>query len=190
MDGDPGEITKTLQRWQHGSNDAENELFFRVLPDLHRIARGLLRGERPGHSLQSGDLVNQMYFKLVAAKDRDWESRSHFFRFVGRAMRNYLIDHYGRRPKAIFVPFEELEGLLHSGGSQAALALIVGGLLDEMESSHPEWRSIVDLKCFVGFTDQEAAGALGISLKTFQRRWHDARVWLYKKLKAGQCQKA
>jgi hypothetical protein len=34
-------------------------------------------------------------------------------------------------------------------------------------------------------TDEEAAGALGIKLRTLQRIWFDARSWLFEKMEAG-----
>jgi len=41
-----GEITRLLHKWREGSREAENELFILVLPDLRRLARYLMAGER------------------------------------------------------------------------------------------------------------------------------------------------
>src|SRR5262245_31185849 len=79
-----GEITQLLQKWREGSRDAENELFSLVLPKLRRLAHYLMKGERRGHSLEATELVDQIYFRLVAAKDRDWRNRAHFFAIAGR----------------------------------------------------------------------------------------------------------
>jgi hypothetical protein len=57
----------------------EERLFALVLPDLHKIARHMMAGERPDHSLQPTALLNEIYFRLVGARERDWESRKHFF---------------------------------------------------------------------------------------------------------------
>jgi RNA polymerase sigma-70 factor, ECF subfamily len=88
-----GEITQLLHQWRAGAAEAENELFSRLNTDLRRLARYLMRGERQGHSLQATELVDQIYIRLVAAKDRDWQNRQHFFAIAGRAMRRHLIDH-------------------------------------------------------------------------------------------------
>src|SRR5437763_3568014 len=87
------DITQLLHKWREGSREAENELFTLVLPQLRRLARYLMRGERKGHSLQPTELVDQIYFRMVAAKDRDWQNRRHFFAIASRAMRRHLIDH-------------------------------------------------------------------------------------------------
>src|SRR2546422_6721852 len=98
----PSDITDLLQRWRDGDRDAENDLFALVLPNLRRLAHYFMKGERKGHTLQATELVNQVYFKLVAAKDRDWRSRKHFFAIAARAMRRYLIDYARGRPRNEF----------------------------------------------------------------------------------------
>jgi DNA-directed RNA polymerase specialized sigma24 family protein len=56
--------------------------------------------------------------------------------------------------------------------------LTIDVLLDEMSLEEPDWVHIVEVKYFLGLTDQEAADALGIGTRTLQRRWSDARQWL------------
>ena len=74
-----GDITRLLHEWREGSPDAENELFEQVMPDLRRLAQHLMKGERKGHSLQATELVDQVYLRLVSAKNQDWRNRQHFF---------------------------------------------------------------------------------------------------------------
>src|ERR1043166_3775754 len=101
--GNPGEITLLLQKWRAGSRTAENKLFAVVMPNLRRLAHHMMMRERKGHTLQPTELVDQIYFRMVAAKDRDWRSRQHFFAIAARAMRRYLIDHARGRPDAQFL---------------------------------------------------------------------------------------
>jgi hypothetical protein len=72
MPPNTGDITQLLRRWREGSREAENDLFTLVTPNLRRLARYLMKGERKGHTLQPTELVDQIYFRMVAAKDRDW----------------------------------------------------------------------------------------------------------------------
>ena len=69
----------------YGSRDAKDELFALVFPDLRRMARHLMKGERKGHRMQATDLVDQIYLKLVVAKDRDWQNRAHFLCHCGQS---------------------------------------------------------------------------------------------------------
>ena len=174
-----GDITALLHRWRAGSMDAENALFARVLPDLRRLAHYLMKGERRGHTLQATELVDQIYFRLVDAKDRDWQSRGHFFAIAGRAMRRYLIDYARARPHAEFVALDDVRNLVAAETARVDVAVAVDHLLDQMAESHPDWCTLVEVKYFLGLTDEEAADALGMKLRTMQRMWLDARKWLY-----------
>jgi RNA polymerase sigma factor (TIGR02999 family) len=173
------DITGLLHRWRDGSVEAENELFQAVMPELRKLARYFMQRERRDHSLHSSDLVDQIYFKLVRAKNRDWQNRRHFFALAGRAMRRFLIDYARSRGKRQFVPLPEVEAALAVDASKADLALTIDKLLDELELTQPELCPVVELKFFLGLTDEEAASALGMKLRTFQRMWQDARQWLF-----------
>jgi RNA polymerase sigma-70 factor, ECF subfamily len=189
MEHEAGQITQLLQRWKDGSIEAEKDLIALVLPELHRLARYYLRGERKGISLQSGDLVNEIYIQLIAARDRDWQNRQHFFRLAARAMRNYLIGRIRRRPGVQFLALDEVKHVLQAEGCELELGLAVDSLLDELDKHDPELCTIVELKFFLGLTDEEAAETLRLTLRTFQRRWQDARRWLFERLEANDVEK-
>ena len=180
-----GEITQLLHQWRAGATGAENELFARLNADLRRLAQYLMKGERKGHSLQATELVDQIYIRLVAAKDRDWQSRQHFFAIAGRAMRRHLIDHARGRPRGEFVGLNGVEALLPAGSVRLDFALTIDRLLNELAEVKPEWSSLVELKYFLGLTDEEAAEVQGMKLRTVQRMWRDARQWLFERAGAG-----
>jgi RNA polymerase sigma factor (TIGR02999 family) len=183
-----GEITQLLHDWREGNRDAENELFTLVLPNLRRLAHYLMKGERKGHSLQATELVDQVYFRLVDAKDRDWENRRHFFAIAGRAMRRHLIDHARGRPDAEFIALEGIEKLLPADTAKMDLAITVDRLLEQLAATKPEWCTLVEVKYFLGLTDEEAAEALGMKLRTMQRMWLDARKWLFEQTESGNAE--
>ena len=178
----PGDVTLLLQQWRAGSRTAENELFAVVMPNLRRLAHHMMRRERPGHTLQPTELVDQIYFRMVGAKDRDWRSRQHFFAIAARAMRRYLIDYARGRPDARFVALEGIENLLPAGSAKLDLAVSIDQLLNRLADDHPEWCTLVELKYFLGLNDDEAADTLGIKLRSMQRIWHEARQWLFEEM--------
>jgi len=178
-DGD--DITALLHQWKDGSLKAENELFRIVLPELQKLARYFVNRERGGDPLQASDLVDQIYFKLVAGKNRDWQNRQHFFAVAAKAMRPYLIDYARSRGQAQFVPLPAIEAALAADVSKADLAVTIDKLLQQLEKTEPGLCSVVELKFFLGLTDEEAANALGLKLRTFQRMWQDARQWLFER---------
>lgn len=185
-----GDITLLLHQWRDGSRTAENELFALVLPNLRRLAHHLMKGERKGHSLQPTELVDQVYFRLVAAKDRDWQNRQHFYAIAGRAMRRYLIDHARGRPNAEFVAIEGIENMLPALNAKLDLAVAIDRLLEKLAESKPEWCTLVEVKYFLGLTDEEAAETLGLKVRTMQRMWRDTRQWLFEQMESGNAQQS
>jgi RNA polymerase sigma factor (TIGR02999 family) len=177
-----GEVTELLQRWRAGDAAAEARLFELVQPELHRLARHYMRGERPGHTLQPTALLNETYMKLTGVRQLEWRDRGHFYALAARAMRRFLIDHARSRGGGVRLPFDEIAPGIAVEATDLELAISVDGLLDELGRENPDRCSIVELKYFLGLTDEEAAEALGLPLRTAQRRWIEARRWLFERL--------
>jgi RNA polymerase sigma factor (TIGR02999 family) len=190
MPDQTADITGLLHKWRDGSHEAENELFALVMPNLRRLARHFMRGERKDHTMQPTELVNQIYIRMVAAKDRDWQNRQHFYAIAARAMRRYLIDHARGHPDAEFVALEGIEHLVSASSPKVDLAITVDRLLDDLAKTKPEWCTLVEVKYFLGLTDEEAAETLGLKLRTMQRMWRDARQWLFEHVESRNAEQS
>jgi RNA polymerase sigma factor (sigma-70 family) len=182
MAPDPGEITLLLQRWRSGDRQVENKLFELLMPEMHQIAERCFRRERPGNSLQPTVLVNEAFLRLAKSKDLDWHDRGHFLAISARVMRRYLIDHARARPDIPFLPIEGLPDRFLGARTPSELVIEVDELLDDLGRESPSRRALVELKFFLGLTDQETADALDITLHTMQREWYRARRWLFERL--------
>ena len=182
MGPNPGEITQLLQQWRTGDRQVEDRLFDLLMPDLHQIAERCFRRERPGNSLQPTALVNEAFLRLAKSKDLDWQDRGHFLAISARVMRRYLIDHARVRPDILFLPMEGLPERFLGTRTPSELVIAVDELLDDLERESPSRRALVELKFFLGSTDQETADALGVTLHTMQREWYRARRWLFEQL--------
>ena len=93
MPNDTGikEITILLNAAAAGEEFDQDQLYAMIYEDLRKIARKYLRSERANITLQATALVHEAYPQLL--KDANWETRSHFFAYAARVMRNLLIDH-------------------------------------------------------------------------------------------------
>ena len=180
-----GEITQLLHAWSAGDRSVEDRLFSLVMPDLRNLARALMRRERRDHTLEPSALLNEAYMRLLAGRQRDWEGRRHFFAIAARIMRRYLIDHARARTKSEVIRLHGLREMPRGPEAALDLAIAIDRLLDELQASHPEWCSIVEMKYFVGLTDEETAELLGLRLRTMQRQFGDARRWLFEKLNSS-----
>ena len=177
-----GEVTQLLQAWSAGNRSVEDRLFELVLPELRRLAWRLMRTERRDHTLQPSALLNEAYVRLLAARERDWNSRRHFYAVAARVMRRFLVDYARGRTKPQKCSIDALNESLCGKTDKLDLAIAVDRLLDELEATHPGWCSVVELKYFLGFSDQEASEVLGLPLRTLQRQFSDARRWLFERL--------
>jgi RNA polymerase sigma-70 factor (ECF subfamily) len=176
------QITRLLQEWKGGDQQAADQLFDALMPQLHRIAVGYFARERGGHTLQPTALVNEAFFRLAAAKNIDWRDRGHFLALAARVMRRYLIDHARAKPFAQFLPLEGLPERWLAERKPLEAATVLDSLLDELETVSRQQRSVVELKFFFGLKDAECADALNLTLHTFQREWYRARKWLFERL--------
>jgi len=86
------EVTRMLRAWSHGDSSALERLTPIVYAELHRLARRNLAGEREGHLLQPSALVNEAFLRLIGGAPVEWSSRTQFFAFSARLMRQILID--------------------------------------------------------------------------------------------------
>lgn len=178
-------ITELLRRWQTGDAEAESRLFDTLMPELHDIAARCFRKERPGHTLQPTALVNEAFFRLARAKNIEWHDRGHFFAIASMIMRRLLIDHARSRPDAVLLPLDALPEHVLADASPLEQAIAVDVLLDELGKVSPQQRRVVELKFSLGFTDEEAAEALNLKLRSLQREWFRARKWLFERLTAA-----
>ncbi len=182
MASNPTEITRLLQQWREGDRAAESHLFELLMPDLRKMADRYFRNERRNHTLQPTALINEAFLRLARAKNIEWNDRGHFFAIAATIMRRYLIDYARSRPGVDVLPMEGLPEQILGTCNKLELAVAVDTLLDELERESPQRRSVVELKFFLGLTDEEAAQALNLTLHTLQREWARARRWLFERL--------
>src|ERR1700684_1318667 len=91
------EFSTLLRAWSAGDQSALEKLTPIVYDELHRLARRYMKGEKPGHSLQTTALVNEAYTRLVDYKHMQWQDRAHFFAASAQVMRRILVEHARRQ---------------------------------------------------------------------------------------------
>ena len=185
MEEPRSEVTRLLAALADGDRQAFDRLMPLVYDDLRTIARRRLRSEQAGHTLDTTALVHEAYMRLVDPDTGRWRDRAHFFAVASRVMRNVLIDHARRRgagkrgSAAISVPLEE------SGASQEAGVLdvlVLDEALRKLAELDPRLEQVVEYRFFGGLSMDEAAEAMGVSVRTAPRDWRRARTYLYELL--------
>jgi RNA polymerase sigma factor (TIGR02999 family) len=181
----PGEITRILHRWKTGDREALASLASLAYPELRAIASGYLRRERTGHTLQATGLVNELYLRLAQVKNIQLTDRRHFYTFAAQMMRVILID-YARQYRALKRPDSAVRVPLHEEmawiDACSVEMLALDTALDQLEAIDERKVRVIELRFFLGCTNDEAAGLLSISRATVDRDLEFGKTWLYQRL--------
>lgn len=188
---DPGEITRLLHAYRDGDGVALERLIPLVYDDLKRIASRVLRARRAGETLSATVVVHEAWLKLSKRPGASWNDRGHFLAVSATAMRQVVIDYARERQAAKRgggVPFVTVDDEAHASHDVADWVLSVDQALGKLSKHDQDLARIVECRFFGGYSEQETAEALGVSVRTVQRGWPRARAWLKEALrsKAGQ----
>jgi RNA polymerase sigma factor (TIGR02999 family) len=177
-----------LAAWSEGNPAALERLMPIVYDELRRLARQRIRRERPGHALQTTDLINEAYLRLVDLGRIRWQDRAHFFAMSARVMRRILVE-FARSQQSKkrgggrhHVQFDES---LPLSDTRRTDFVALDDALDALSAIDPRKGQVVELRFFGGMTVEETGEALHISRETVIRDWNFAKVWLLRQLNDG-----
>ena len=157
--------------------DALVPIFYK---DLRRIARHARFRVSAGATVQTTALVNEAYLKLRASAG--YADRAHFLRAAAMAMRHILVnlardaqaDKRGAGAEHVSIDDESLT----LTAVDARQLLDVDRALQRLRQLNTRLADVVECRFFAGYSEAEAAAALGLSDRTVRRDWLKARAWL------------
>ena len=167
---------------------ATNEVLPLVYSELRRLAASQLSRERKQHTLQPTALVHEAYLRLVGSPtDECWKNRSHFFGAAAEAMRRILVDHARARARLKRQAPEPVPQADEASSAPQEFddLLALDDALGKLHEADAGKAELVKLKFFGGLTTAQAAEALGLSLRTAEREWAFARVWLHREIEGS-----
>jgi RNA polymerase sigma factor (TIGR02999 family) len=175
---------ETLEALLHaaaeGDLEARDRFVERIYQQLHRLAAVILSGERKGGTLQPTALVNEALIHLVGEQVLKVNDRRHFLNVAAVQMRRILIDRararYAGKRRGGRISLEDA-GQISFDRSAELVAL--DDALKELARVDPAAAEVVEKKYFGGYTDQETAQILDISVAKVRRDWAYARAWLH-----------
>jgi RNA polymerase sigma factor (TIGR02999 family) len=182
-------VTELLRAWSDGDDGALERLTPLVAAELRRLARGHMRRERRGHTLQTTALMNEAFLRLTDARRVRWQDRAHFLGIAARLMRRVLVDHARSR------------GYVKRGGGARRVTLDEGLVssrepvldvvaldraLEALSAVDARKARLIDLRFFGGLSVEETAEVLQVSPDTVKRDWRIAKLWLLRELAGPQ----
>jgi RNA polymerase sigma factor (TIGR02999 family) len=180
------EVTTLLGEIRAGNPAAQGQLVELVYDELRRLAGGLMRRERPGHTLQPTALVHEALLHLVSPQALgNMRDRAQFLTVAARAMRRVLVDHARGRAAdkrgggRELLPLDET---LDYFAQRNLDVLSVHEALEELASLHERQSQVVELRFFGGYTVEEIAGLLEVSVSTVEGDFRKATAFLRSRL--------
>lgn len=182
-----GDVSQLLRAWSDGDQGALERLTPIVYKELHRLAGHYMKGERPGHMLQTTALVNEAYMRLVDYKRMQWQNRAHFFAVSAQLMRRILVEHARRQnlKRGAGVQHVSLDEAAVVGVDRAGDLVALDAAMDALARLDPRKVQVVEMRFFGGLSVEETAEVLKVSTVTVMRDWSTAKAWLYRELAGG-----
>ena len=181
-------LTELIGRARRGDADASAALVNTIYPELLRLARHYLAGERPSHTLQTSDLVHEAWLRLFSASSVAVNDRNHLIALMATQMRRALVD-YARHRRAAKGPGAGVRVTLTDAQEVAIRpdedVIALDQALQALEAVDARAGQVVEMRFFGGLSEVEAAEALGVSIATLKRDWAFARAWLHDRLQSG-----
>lgn len=176
-----GDITSLLDRWVAGEREVLPELAHALYPQWRRMAQAYFRRESPGHMLQATGLVHEAYMALAALHPRGFENRRDFNALVSRLMRQILVDHARRvqtAKRGAGVEHVDADLAPDVASAKAEEFLQLDEAIDKLAQLSDRKARVVELRYFGGFSLEEVAETLGVSVASVYREQRLAEAWL------------
>jgi RNA polymerase sigma factor (TIGR02999 family) len=161
-------------------------LFATVYARLKAMAARKINNQRAGITIETTALVHELYLRVCANRELEFNHPSQFFAYAARAMRHLLCDRARDRMRQ------------HAGGDwqrvtltgtdtqiaadSAEQALSLDEALTELERADQRAARVVELRYFAGMTLEQVAELLDLNRRTVDRDWRFARAFLNDKL--------
>lgn len=181
------EITSLLQRVNGGDAAARDALYALLYEDLRRLARARLRRSETITLLDTTSLVHETYLRFLNARELDFADRNRFFAYAASVMHAVIVDEVRKRRSdrrggaAEHVEIDTDVADRMSRDEEQVLR--VHEALADLSSLDERLAHVVEMRYFAGLTEDEIAGALGITERTVRRDWDKARTLLFAALK-------
>jgi len=178
-------VSQLLKDWRQGDESALDKLIPLVYEELRKIAHYQMARERAGHTLQTTALVNEVCLRLIGGAEIPWQDRAHFMALSAQLMRRVLVDHARSRGRAkrggAIQKLSLDESLAIPAGPDADIARL-DDALNALAAVDARKAKTVELRFFGGFSVEETAKVLNVSVRTVMNDWQFAKVWLLREM--------
>jgi RNA polymerase sigma factor (TIGR02999 family) len=157
-------------------------LFVEVYDRLKAMASRRLAGQRRNGTLDTTELVHELYLRMGDRHALQFREPAQFFAYAARAMRHLLInrarDRLRLRAGGQWKRVTLDDGNLKLAIDTAEQALALDASLDALERADARAAKVVELRYFAGLSLEQVAATLGLTRRTIDRDWRFARAFI------------
>ena len=185
VDTDIKQITVLLNAYADGENSALDSLIGALYQQLCQSAQIQLNKANHNATLNSHDLVHEVYLKLKKSDNFSANNRSHFLALSATAMRQVILDRIKAKSS------QKRGGHLFAttlGDNKAQVEdnvqeiIMINESLQELRNIDTKLADTVECRYFAGYDTEQTAEALNVSPRTVRRYWTTAKNILQRKL--------
>jgi RNA polymerase sigma factor (TIGR02999 family) len=180
-----------LAAWNADDPDSLDSIVVRLYDVLHERVRSALRSERNRHTLETTDLLHELYIKLREVKPQAHTSLDHFMRLAVRAVHNLLVDRARRARSrkrggdAHLVTLSHADFSIQDSGESSMLDVIrVHQALERIRELDDHMADHIEQRLFFGLTEAELVQVFRSNRTKVQREWRLAKRRLFRELRA------
>jgi len=193
--GTDTQLQNLIDRSLKGDTAAHDELLHHACDRLLRLTRKMFHGfPQLRRWEQTDDVFQNSMVKLHRAlSEVQVESVRHFFNLAAVQVRRELLDlakhHFGPNGGGTNhhtdgQPADDVGGSLHFQSGEPKDLASWRDFHSHIESLSPDEQEIVNLVFYEGLSQEEAAKLLGMSFRTFKRRWQAVKLKLTEALQS------
>lgn len=176
------ELTPLFAAARQGDPVAVGRVFEILYPELKSVARARLSRGRRLTIMDTTMLVHECFLRLQKLGDLQVQDRQHFLAYAARVIRNVIID-IVRHEQASKRGGDESVQTLDTGVADNALddqsdVMAVAEALESLAAMDERLATVVEMRYFAGFSEEEIAAVLQVSTRTVRRDWDKARAFL------------
>jgi RNA polymerase sigma-70 factor, ECF subfamily len=179
------DVSQLLINWGQGDESALEKLIPLVYDELRKMAHFQMARENPGHTLQTTALANEVCLRLLGGAEVSWQDRAHFLALSAKLMRRVLVDHArgrGRVKRGGAMIKMSLDDSLAVPVGQDTNIIELDDALSSLATVDARKAKTVELRFFGGYSVEETAKILNVSVRTVMNDWKFAKVWLLRSL--------
>jgi RNA polymerase sigma factor (TIGR02999 family) len=177
----PEAVASLILAADGGDGAAAGQLFSSLYRELHRVAAHQLRVGAPNSTLGATTLLHECYLNLSGSTVA-FPDRARFISYASRAMRGLIIDHI--RERRALKRGGEFHLTTLNTQTEESVPLVdemtrLNEALSELEVADKPLAELVDLKFFCGFSFADIAAMREVSVRTVNRDWQKAKLYLH-----------